>query len=162
MYLKNIMLSRLLQMLMKKHNPQSIPIPFCHPQYERHGATGESAAKMIKGLQHLIYKEERTGNIQAGEGKRDLISVYKYLNRWYSELSSFQQCSQRTRGSGHKLECRRFPLNVRKQLFTVQVTKRYYKLSRDAVEFPSLEIFKSHLDMVPGKCLCVALLEQRY
>lgn len=39
-------------------------------------------------------------------------------------------------------------MNVRKCFFCVRVTEHRNRLPREAVEFPSLEIFKSHLDMV--------------
>jgi len=42
----------------------------------------------------------------------------------------------------------------------VKVTKHWHRLPREAVESPSLEIFKSHLDVVPGNQLWVTLLEQ--
>jgi len=51
-------------------------------------------------------------------------------------------------------------VNVREHFFTVRVTKPWHRLPREAVESPSLEIFKSHLDMVLGNQLEAALLEQ--
>ncbi|KAK4810930.1 hypothetical protein QYF61_013338 [Mycteria americana] len=59
-----------------------------------------------------------------------------------------------------KLKHKRFHLNIRKQFFTVRVTKHWNRLPREVVEFPSLEIFKSHLEMVLGNQLQVTLLEQ--
>jgi len=58
--------------------------------------------------------------------------------------------SDRTRGSGHKLTHRVFPLNIRKHFFTVRVTDHWRRVPREVVEFPSLEIFKNSLDTVLG------------
>ena len=59
----------------------------------------------------------------------------------------------RIRGSGQKLECSRFRLNIRKHFFTVQVTEHWHRLPREAVESPSPEIFKTHLDAILCKVL---------
>jgi len=68
--------------------------------------------------------------------------------------------SDRTRGKRYQLKHRRFPLNIREHFFTVRVTECWHQLPREVVESPSLETLKSHLDVVLGNWLCVALLEQ--
>jgi len=39
-------------------------------------------------------------------------------------------------------------MDIRKHFFTVRMTGHGHKLSKEVVELPSLEIFKSHLDTV--------------
>jgi len=67
--------------------------------------------------------------------------------------------SGRTRGNGHTLKHRRLPLNIKEYSLTVRVTESWHRLPREVVESPSLEIFKSHLDMILYKQLEVVLLE---
>jgi len=56
--------------------------------------------------------------------------------------------SIRTSGNRHKLKHRKFCLNMRKNFFPLRVTEHWSRLPRGIVGYPSLEIFKTHLDKV--------------
>jgi len=49
---------------------------------------------------------------------------------------------------------------MRKNFFPLRVTEHWNRLPREAVESPSLEIFKTRLDKVLYKLLQVTLLRQ--
>ncbi|KFV80535.1 hypothetical protein N308_01216, partial [Struthio camelus australis] len=50
--------------------------------------------------------------------------------------------------NGQKLNRRKFHLNLRKDFFAVRVTEHWSRLPREAVESPSLELFKTRLDVI--------------
>jgi len=62
--------------------------------------------------------------------------------------------SDSTRSSGHNLKHRRVHL-----IFTVRLTGHWHRLPREVVQSPSLEIFKTSLDMVLGNRLSLSLLK---
>jgi len=89
----------------------------------------QRATKMIQRLECLSYEERRRvpelSSLKNAQG--DLINVYKHLKggckvdgaRLFPVVPS-----ARTRGRGHTLKHRRFPLNIRKHFHIVRVTKQ--------------------------------------
>ena len=107
---------------------------------------------MTGGLEHLSC-EDRLGelglfSLEKRRLQGDLIAVFKYLKGGYgkAERDSVRVCGGRTRSNGCKLEMGRFGWDIRKKFFTMRVVRYWHRLPREAVDAPTLEVFKARLD----------------
>jgi len=111
------------------------------------------AMKMIRGLEYLSYEDRlRELGLFSLEKLRlwgGLIAAFQYLTGAYRkdrEGLFTRVCSDKTRGNGCKLKEGGFILDIRKKFFTMRVMRHWNRLSREAVDAPSLEVFKARLD----------------
>lgn len=102
---------------------------------------------------------KKTVESEEGEAQENLLHVYKYLKGRHKEEGArlffffLVVASARTRDNGHKVEYRRFHLNTRKHFCAMQVMEHWHSLPRYIVQSPSLDIFKSCLNVVLGNLL---------
>ena len=61
--------------------------------------------------------------------------------------------NSRTRGNGFKLKEGRFELAIRGKFFTERVVRCWNRLPREAVDAPSLQVFKTRLDGALGSLI---------
>jgi len=108
---------------------------------------------MFRGLDYLSYEDRlRELGLFSLEKRRlrgDLRAGFRYLKGAYrkdGEGLFTRVCSDRTRGNGCKLKECRFRLDIRKKFFTMRVVKHWHRLPREAVDAPSLEVFRAGLD----------------
>ena len=66
----------------------------------------------------------------------------------------------RTKGNWHKVEDEQFCLSIGKPFLNMRMRETWHRLPREVVKSSSLEIFKSHVDMVLDNLLWVALLRE--
>ncbi|GAB0203451.1 hypothetical protein GRJ2_002810700 [Grus japonensis] len=115
------------------------------------------AMKLMGGMEHLSC-EDKLGELRLFilEKRRiqgHLVAAFQYRKGAYrkaGEVLFITECSDRTRGNGFKLKEGRFRLDVRKKFFTVRVVRHWNRLPREAVDAPSLEVFKARLDGALG------------
>jgi len=108
---------------------------------------------MIRGLEHLSCEERLRELVVFSPEKRklwrDLIAAFQCLKGAYrkgGEGLLASTWSDKTRRNGIRLKEGRFRLDTRKIFFTMRVVRHWHRLPREAVDAPSLEVFKVRLD----------------
>ncbi|PKU40067.1 hypothetical protein llap_9630 [Limosa lapponica baueri] len=109
--------------------------------------------KMIRGLEHHLYedrlKELGLLSLEKRKLQGHLIAAFQYLKGAYrrdGEGLFIRDCSDRIKGNSFKLKDGRFRSDIRKKFFPVRVVKHRKRLPREAVDAPSLDMFKTRLD----------------
>ncbi|GAB0178112.1 hypothetical protein GRJ2_000276500 [Grus japonensis] len=139
-------------------------VQFWGPQYKKDMELLERvqrrATKMTRRLEHLSYEDRlRELGLFSLEKRRlqgDLIAAFQYLKGAYRKAGEglvTRAWSDRTKGNGFKLKKRRFKLGIRKKFFTVRAVRYWNRLPREAVDAPSLEVFKARLDGALGSLI---------
>ncbi|PKU41114.1 hypothetical protein llap_8584 [Limosa lapponica baueri] len=108
---------------------------------------------MITGLEDLCcedrLREFRLFSLEKRRLQGDLTVVFEYLKGAHmrdGEGLFIRECSDWMRSNGFKMEECRFRLDIRKKFFTMRVVRHWNRLPREAVDAPSLEVFKTRLD----------------
>ena len=88
-------------------------------------------------------------SLEKGRLLGNLIVAFQYLKGAYrkdGEGLFIRECRDRTRGYGFKLKVGKFRLDIRKKFSTVSMMRHWNRLPREAVDAPSLAVFKAKLD----------------
>ncbi|PKU43336.1 hypothetical protein llap_6358 [Limosa lapponica baueri] len=109
--------------------------------------------KITRGLEHLFYEDRlKELGLFSPEKRRlqgDPTAASQYLKGAYRRAGEglfIRECSNRMRGNSFKLKEGTFKLDIRKKFFAVRVVRHCNRLPREAVDAPSLEVFKARLD----------------
>ncbi|GAB0190791.1 triadin [Grus japonensis] len=111
------------------------------------------ATKMIRGLEHFSYEDKLRQLGLFSLEKRRLWGAFQYLKGAYKKAREglfTRAYSDRTRTNGFRLKEGRFRLDIGKKFFTMRVVRHWNRLPREAVDDPSLEVFKARLDGALG------------
>ncbi|KFQ03747.1 hypothetical protein N330_01891, partial [Leptosomus discolor] len=111
------------------------------------------ATKMVRGLEHLSYEDRLTQlglfSLEKRRLQGDLLAAFQHLKGAYRKAEEglfTKACSGRMRGNGWKWGEGVFRLDIRKKFFILRVGRHWNRLPKEAVDAPSLAVFKARLD----------------
>jgi len=87
---------------------------------------------------------------RCSRGRKAWYILLAYILYEYKSRCFFPGNGDRMRGSGLKLHQGRFRLDSWKNLSSERVVRHWHRLPREVVESPFLEVYKKHVDVVPG------------
>ncbi|KAJ7405807.1 hypothetical protein BTVI_67692 [Pitangus sulphuratus] len=94
-------------------------------------------------MEHLFYEKWMRELGLSSLEKRRLWGDFQYLKGAYKKDGERLFTSDRTRGNGFKLKDSMFKFDIEKKFFTGSVVRPWYRLAREVVDAPSLEVFKA-------------------
>ena len=83
----------------------------------------------------------------------DFVVAFQYTKEAYrkdQEVFFSRECSGKTRCNGFELKEGTSILDTGKKFFTVSVVRHWHRLSREAVDVPSLKSYRARLDGALG------------
>ena len=115
------------------------------------------ATKQLPGMKNLSYSERlkrlKLPSLHYRRVRGDMIELYKMLNGKYDReaapfIKLWQEVTPRTgvRGNSKKIYPQRARTELRKNAFTIRVTKLWNNLPEEVVTAPTTNTFKNRLD----------------
>lgn len=105
-----------------------------------------SGSRKESGLEYL-FCEDKAGvfSLEKRQLQANLTAASRYIKGAYKNQSFCQGLKNRKRSNHFKEKECRFSLDLRKKLFMMRLESHRPKLPREAVDVPSLEMFKVSL-----------------